>query len=191
MGVFRILKQLNHQLFGILGYVWDQNEYGIRHGVNGIWIYDTGNTTISGNLNVSVSNARTSIKTNNTMEGYTSYIELETKLNSQCYLNSESNKPGAHYLFLTVKDDLHMYCGTNLVYMYKYTTIDGHLDVGLGASQTSIKAYVNHAGYQGNIQIEARWRSEGFIHSNTNHQQGYMFLVVKDALYLYCGNNIV
>ena len=29
--------------------IWNQNEYGIRHGVNGIWIYDTGNTTISGN----------------------------------------------------------------------------------------------------------------------------------------------
>ena len=24
--------------------IWDQNEYGIRHGVNGIWIYDTVNT---------------------------------------------------------------------------------------------------------------------------------------------------
>ena len=24
--------------------IWNQNEYGIRHGVNGIWIYDTVNT---------------------------------------------------------------------------------------------------------------------------------------------------
>ena len=44
---------------------------------------------------------------------------------------------------------------------------------------------------KGNIQIEARWSSEGFIHVNTNHSQGYMFLVVKDSLYQYCGNNIV
>ena len=55
-----------------------------------------GNTTISGNSDVSVSNARTPIKTYNTMEGYTSYIELEAKWNSQGYLNFESKKPGAH-----------------------------------------------------------------------------------------------
>ena len=67
-------------------------------------------TSISGNLDVSVSNARTSIKAYNTMEGYTSYIELEAKWNSQGYIHFESNKPGAHYAF-TVTDDLHMYCG--------------------------------------------------------------------------------
>ena len=68
-------------------------------------------------------------------------------------------------------------------------TINGNLDVGSSQAQTSIKAYVNQAGYQGNIQIEARWRSEGFIHFNTNYSLGYMFLVVKDSLYQYCGNN--
>ena len=43
------------------------------------------------------------------------------------------------------------------------TTISGNSDVGPAQAQTPIKAYVNHAGYQGNIQIEARWRSECFI----------------------------
>ena len=32
--------------------IWNNNEYGIRHGSNGLWIYDTGNTTINGNLDV-------------------------------------------------------------------------------------------------------------------------------------------
>ena len=32
--------------------IWHENQYGIRHGGNGLWIYDTGNTTISGNLDV-------------------------------------------------------------------------------------------------------------------------------------------
>ena len=32
--------------------IWNQNQYGIRHGVNGIWIHDNGNTSISGNLDV-------------------------------------------------------------------------------------------------------------------------------------------
>ena len=87
-------------------------------------------TTLSGNLDVSVSNARTSVKAYNTMEGYTSYIELQAILNPQGYLKFESNKPGTHYLFLTVEDDLHMYCGSNPVHMYKDTTIYGNLDVG-------------------------------------------------------------
>ena len=71
------------------------------------------------------------------------------------------------------------------------STVNGNLDVGSSQAQTSIKAYVNHAGYQSNTQIEARWRSEGFIHFNTNYSLGYMFLVAKDPLYQYCGNNIV
>ena len=146
-----------------------------------------GNSTISGNLDVSVSNARTSVKAYKTMEGYTSFIELEAKWDSQGYLNSESNKPGAHYFFLTVKDDLHMYCGNNLVHIVKDTTIDGNLDVGVGASQTSIKAHVNHAGCICNVQIEARWRSQGFIHANTNYPEGLLLFVAKDALHMYVG----
>ena len=42
--------------------VWNQNEPGIRHGSNGLWIYGTGNTTISGNLDVGPAQAQTSIK---------------------------------------------------------------------------------------------------------------------------------
>ena len=90
----------------------------IKAGSNGLTIKSNGDTTISGNLDVSVSNARTSIKAYNTTDGYTSYIELEAKWNSQGYLNSESNRSGANYLFLTVKGDLHMYCGNNLVHFY-------------------------------------------------------------------------
>ena len=81
-----------------------------------------GNSTISGNLDVSVSNARTPIKANNAMCEYTSYIELEAKLNSQGYLSFESNRSGTNYLSLTVKDDLHMYCGNSLVHFYKPTS---------------------------------------------------------------------
>ena len=78
--------------------------------------------TSSGNLDVNVSNNRSSIKAYNTMDGYISYMELEAKWNSQGYLNFESNRPGALYVFITVKDDLHMYCGNNLVHFYKTTT---------------------------------------------------------------------
>ena len=95
--------------------IWNQNEYGVRHGVNGILIYDNGNTTISGNL-----------------------------------------------------------------------------DVGTTQAQTSIKAYVNHAGHQGNIQIGARWRrSQGFIHFSTDHPECLLLFAAKDVLYMYVGAEVV
>ena len=56
--------------------------------------------------------------------------------------------------------------------------------LGLGASQTSVNAHVNHAGYTGNVQIEARWRSQGFIHFNTDYPEGLLIFVVKDVLYM-------
>ena len=33
--------------------------------------------------------------------------------------------------------------------------LSGNLDVGVTQAQTSIKTYVNHAGHQGNVEIEA------------------------------------
>ena len=71
------------------------------------------------------------------------------------------------------------------------TTINGNLDVGITQAQTSIKAYVNHAGHQGNIQIEPRWRSQGFIHFNTNYPEGLLLSAVKDDLYMYVGVAVV
>ena len=71
------------------------------------------------------------------------------------------------------------------------TTISGHLDVGQDQAQTSIKAYVNHIGYTGNVQIEARWRSQGFIHFNTDYPEGLLLFAAKDDLYMYVGIEIV
>ena len=61
--------------------------------------------------------------------------------------------------------------------------------MGLGVSQTSIKAYVNHAGHQGNVEIEARWNSQGFIHFNATNPDGLLLVAVKDDLCKYCGLN--
>ena len=94
----------------------------IKSGSNGLTLEPTGDAVLSGHLDVSVSNPRTPIKAYSTMDGYTSYIELEAKWNSQGYLNFESNRSGANCLFLTVKDDLHMHCGSNLAHFYKPTS---------------------------------------------------------------------
>ena len=55
-----------------------------------------------------------------------------------------------------------MYCGNGRVHMYKDTTRDGHLDVGVGAASSIVKAHVNHEGSTGSLQLEARWRNQSF-----------------------------
>ena len=42
------------------------------------------------------------------------------------------------------------------------TTIGGHLDVGVGAASSLVKAHVNHAGSTGHIQMEAKYRNQSF-----------------------------
>ena len=171
------------------------NSYVIRasDATDRLIVNQNGNTrasvNVSVNLDVSVSNARASVNAYNAMEGYTRYIELEAKWNSQGYLKFEPHKPGAHYLFSTVKDDFHMYCGSNLVHMYK-DTIDGNLDVGVGAAPSIVKARVNHEGSTGHIRMEAQYRNVFLLSFDTTYSHGYIFLEVNDY-YMYCGNNLV
>ena len=67
----------------------------------------------------------------------------------------------------------------------------GNLDVGPAQAVTSIKAYVNHAGHQGNVEIEARWNSQGYLKFNTTNADGLLLIATKDVLYMYCGLNII
>ena len=71
------------------------------------------------------------------------------------------------------------------------TAIGCDLDVGPAQATISIKAYGPHFGYQGNTQIEPRWRSQGFIHFNTNYPEVLLLLAVKDDLYMYVGIEVV
>ena len=56
--------------------VWNQNQYGIRHGGEGLWIYDNGNTTVSGNLDVGVDASSSEIDVHCNQQGYTGYTEV-------------------------------------------------------------------------------------------------------------------
>ena len=78
------------------------------------------------------------------------------------------------------------------VYDNGKTSISGHLDVGPSQANTSIKACANHAGHQGNVEIEARWGSQGFLfHANTTNPDGLLLIATKYDLDLYCGLNII
>ena len=90
--------------------VWNQSQYGIRHGVHGLWIYDNGNASIGGNL-----------------------------------------------------------------------------DVGPGHANTSIKTYVNYGGHAGNIEIDARWQHEAYIHFNTTYVHSLLVVATKQVNCRFCG----
>ena len=49
----------------------------------------------------------------------------------------------------------------------------------------------NHAGHQGNVEIEAMWNTQGYINFNTTASDGLLFIATKDVLYMYCGINNV
>ena len=149
------------------------NEFIIKSGSNGLTIQSNGDTTISGTLGVqrlSITNTSArAIEFNNTMHNGPYPVAV-----SQNYSND--NKSFA--LRCRPLNQLWRFgVTTSGQYSISHekstkfsiqpngnTTTSGNLDVGPSQAQTSIKAYVNHAGSQGNIQIEARWRSESFIH---------------------------
>ena len=65
--------------------------------------------------------------------------------------------------------------------------IDGNLDVGPSQAVTSIKAYVNHAGHQGYVELKALWNSQGYLNFSTTHVDCSFLAATKGVLYLYCG----
>ena len=59
------------------------------------------------------------------------------------------------------------------------TTINGNLDVGPSQAQSPIKAYVNHIGKTGYVEMEARWSSQGFFILKLIIQQVSYSLLLK------------
>ena len=59
------------------------------------------------------------------------------------------------------------------------TTISGNPDVGPAQAVTSIKAYVNHAGHQGNVEIKALCNPQGYVNFNTTNADGLFFLQLQ------------
>ena len=49
----------------------------------------------------------------------------------------------------------------------------------------------NHAGHQGNVELNALWNSQDYLNFNTTHSDGLLLIATKYVLYLYCGLNII
>ena len=162
--------------------VWgaNTNEFNTCYVYKGLSIKPTGDVSISGNLDVGVGASHSTIKAHVDHVGYTGYIGLEARWNTQGYMNFETTSPGTSYLFLAIKSDPYLYCGDDKVYMYK-----GYLDIGPSQAQNIINTYLNHDGSTGNMMMEGRYKDQGYLHFETNYQYGELFLTVRHHYIFY------
>ena len=149
------------------------------------------NILIDGNLDVG-SGSSSKINVHAANNGYTGYAELKAQRSYDMYLNLSTTYPNGGWMYFTMNGDsyLQLSGSDNKVNIYKDST-SGNLDVGPSQTQSRIKAYVNHAGHQGNVEIHAKYNSEGYIHFNTTDAHGLLSIATKDVLYLYCGLNVI
>ena len=98
------------------------------------------------------------------------------------FLNLSTTRTDGGWMYFKINNDDYMQLSgsDNKVNIYKDTAISGNLDVGQDQAQTSIKAYVNHAGSTGHVEMEARWGNQGYIHFKTNHTDGLLLFAVKE-----------
>ena len=170
------------------------NELVLKTGSNGLTIKPTGDASISGNLDVGQDQAQTPIKAYVNHIGKTGYVEMEARWASQGFIHFKTDHTAGE-LFFAVKDspgdNIYMYVGNDIVYIYEDTTISGNLDVGVGAASSIAKAHVNHEGSTGHIRMEAKYRNVSYLSLGTTCSNGYVFFEVKNDYYMYCGNNPV
>ena len=154
-------------------------------------VSNTGNVSLPSHLDNGTTYTSSRIRCNAELGGYTGYDELKAASSYDMFLNLSTTRTDGGWMYFKINNDdyIQLSGSGNKTTIYKDTTISGNLDIGVGASQTSIKAYVNHAGHQGNVEIEARWNSQGFIHFNATNPDGLLLVAVKDDLCKYCGLN--
>ena len=127
-------------------------------------ISNTGNVSLPGHLGIGTyPYASSRIGYNAEVNGYTGYAELKAASSYDMLLNLQTARTDGGWMYFEINngDYMQLSRSDDKVNIHKNTATSGNSDVGVGASQTSVKANVNHAGHQGNVQIEARWRSQG------------------------------
>ena len=152
-----------------------------------------GNVSLPGHLGIGTTYTSSRIRCDAEVNGYVGYAELNAASSYDMFLNLSTTKADSGWMHFIINNGDYMQLSSsgNKVNVYKDTAISGNWDVGVGASRTSIKAYVNHAGHQGNIQIEPRWNSQGYVNFNTANPDGLLLIATKDVLYMCCGLNII
>ena len=68
--------------------------------------------------------------------------------------------------------------------------ISGNLDIGPSQAQSRIRTLFNHVGSTGYMMMEGRYRDQGFLHFETNHQYGEIFLIVRNTYFTRCSDYV-
>ena len=92
----------------------------------------TGDASISGNLDVGQDQAQTSIKTYVNHVGKTGYVEMEARWANQGYTHFKTNQTDGLLLDDvkdSLRDNVYMYIGNDIAYVYEDTIIGGSLNV--------------------------------------------------------------
>ena len=161
-------------------------------------ISNIGDISLPGMLDIGTSaytNSR--IRCNAEVGGYTGYAELKAASNYDMFLNLSTTRTDGGWMYFRINndDDIQLSSSDNKANIYKDTAISRNLDAGQDQAQTSTKAYVNHIGKTGYVEMEARWASQGYIHFKTKHTAGELISAVEDSLrnkmYMYVGYDIV
>ena len=157
-------------------------------------ITNIGDIDLPGMLDIGTSgytNSRT--RYNATVGGYTGYAELKAATSYDMFLNLSTTRTDGGWMYFKINNDdyIQLSGSDNKVNTYKYTSISANLDVGVGAASSLVKAHVNHEGSTGHIQMEAKYRNQSFLSFGTTYVNGYIFLEVKNAYYMYCGGDLV
>ena len=96
---------------------------------------------MSGNLDVVQDQAQTSITAYVNHIGKTGYVEMEARWANQGYIHFETNHTDGLLLFAvkdSLKDEVYMYLGNDIVYFCEDTSIAGNLNVGCIMNTTKI-----------------------------------------------------
>ena len=157
-------------------------------------VSNIGDISLPGMLDIGTSAyTNSSIRCNAEVGGCTGYAELQAASSYDMFLDLSTTRTGGGWMCFKINNDdyIQLPSSDNKVNIYKTTAISINLDVGTTQTQTSIKTYVNHAGHQGNVDIEAMWSTQAYINFNTTASDGLLFTATKDVIYMHCGLDIV
>ena len=176
------------------------NEFIIKSGSNGLTSQSNGDTTISGTLGVqklSITNTSARPTEINNMMHNGPYLVATSQIhsNNKLLFALRCRPLNQLWCFGVAASNQYIISHENStksnIQPNGNTPISGNLDAGPSQAQTSVKAYVNHAGHRGNVEIKAMWNSQGYGNFNTTNADGLLPTATKDALYLYCGLNFI
>ena len=117
-----------------------------------------GDVSLTGHLDIGTTYTNSRIRCNAEVNGHTGYAELHAQSSCDMYLNLSTTYPNGGWMYFKINNDNYMQLSgsDNQVNIYKDTTINGILDVGVSASSSTIDAHSNQQGYAAITELHSQ-----------------------------------